>query len=209
MKKAVLLIIVLALALGITYLVLHKNNSANVQPEERDQPLAVSSKTSAFNRSFAEVLNSYFVLTDVLAKGDSSGINTAAIKLNTSIDSIRFDQFKADTSVVETAVSLAQSIPGEIRGLTGEKTIELKRREFNMITADLYSLIRVVRYDGSVIYHMSCPTAFADSTAGDWLSASNTIVNPYTNKNDRVKKDNNGDCGELKDSLHFSGTVGE
>jgi len=208
MRKAILLIIVLALALGITYLVLHKSSSANAKPEDRDQPLAIGSKTSAFNRSFEEVLKGYFNLTDVLAKNDSSAVNAVAMKLKTSIDSIRFDQFKADTSVVQTAESLAQSIPGEILGMTGEKTMELKRREFNMITADLYSLIRVVRYDGSVIYHMSCPTAFSDSTAGDWLSASNEIVNPYKNNN-RSDIKSNGECGELKDSLHFSGTPGE
>ncbi len=202
MRKAVLLIIVLALALGITYLVLHKSSSANTKPEDIDQPLAIGSKTSAFNRSFEEVLKGYFALAGILAKNDSSAVNAAAMKLKTSIDSIRFDQFKADTSVIQTAESLAQSIPGEILGMTGEKTMELKRREFNMITADLYSLIRVVRYDGSVIYHMSCATAVADSTAGDWLSASNEIVNPYKN-NSRSGSNSSEQCGELKDSLHF------
>ena len=205
MRKAILLIVVLALALGITYLVLHKSNSSNIKAEERDQPLAVSSKTSAFNRSFSDVLNNYFALTSVLATGDSARVNMAASKLNTSIDSIRFDQFKADTSVVQTAISLAQSIPGEILGLTGEKTMESKRREFNMITADLYSLIRVVKYDGGTIYHMSCPTAFSDSTAGDWLSATNTIENPYGGKNILTDKEKTEECGELKDSLHFLG----
>jgi Protein of unknown function (DUF3347) len=208
MKKALLLVIVLALALGITYLVLHKSNS-NTNPGEKDQPLAISSKTSAFNRSFAEVLNSYFQLTDVLANEDSAGINIAAAKLDKAIDSIRFDQFKADTSVVQTAISLAQAIPGEIQGLKGEKTIEQKKREFNMISADLYSLIRVVRYDGSIIYHMSCATAFSDSTAGDWLTATNTIVNPYLAKNARTNGPKTPDCGELKDSLHFSVPAGE
>ncbi|MEJ0083962.1 MAG: hypothetical protein WDM78_24150 [Puia sp.] len=38
-----------------------------------------------------------------------------------------------------------------------------KKREFNMITADLYSLVRAIKYDGNVIYYMSCATAFADS----------------------------------------------
>ncbi len=209
MKKAVLLILVLAVALGITYLVLHKSSSSDTKPEERDQPLSVSSKTSAFNRSFAQVLNSYFELAAVLPNSDSSQLNLAAVKLNTSIDSIRFDQFKADTSVIETAVSLAQSIPGEIRGMMGEHTWEAKKREFNMITADLYSLIRVVRYDGSTIYHMSCPTAFSDSTAGDWLSASTAISNPYIDKTNRVNKQKSDECGELKDSLHFTGPAGE
>ena len=56
---------------------------------------------------------------------------------------------------------------------------------------------------------MSCATAFADSTAGDWLSATNKISNPYFVKNDPVNKDKLPDCGELKDSLHFSAPVSE
>ena len=96
-------------------------------------------------------------LSDGFATMIAAQISIAAKKLSVSIDSIRFDQFKADTAIVQTAVSLAQSIQGEITGLQREKTMEQKKREFNMITDDLYSLIRTVRYDGSMIYHMSCP----------------------------------------------------
>jgi hypothetical protein len=209
MKKALLLVCVLALALGITYLLLHKNNTGIQTQDAKDVPLSVSSKTSAFNRSFASVLNNYFQLSEDFITGDTSRISITAAKLSQSVDSIRFDQFKADTSVVETAVSLAQSIPGEIAGLKGEKTLELKKKEFNMITADLYSLIRVVKYDGSIIYHMSCPTAFADSTAGDWLSATKKITNPYEGGNGPANMDKLSDCGELKDSLHFTAPISE
>ena len=203
------MVVVLAVAIGITYLVLPKSNSGNNNSEEKDAPLAVASKTSAFNKSFAEVLNSYYKLTDILASGDSTGISASALKLKTAVGNIRFDQFKADTSVVQTAISLAQSIPGEIAGMNGEKTMEQKKREFNMISSDLYSLIRVVKYDGSIIYHMSCPTAFADSTEGDWLSPTNKIVNPYLSKNDPADRNKILDCGEVKDSLHFSAPVSE
>src|ERR1700722_11361086 len=134
MKKALLLVCVLAIALGITYLVLHKSNSGNMNSEEKDVPLAISSKTSAFNRSFAIVLNNYYKLSDGFALSDSSQISAAAEKLHISIDSIRFDQFKADTAIVQTAVSLAQSMQGEINGLRKENTMEQKKREFNMIT---------------------------------------------------------------------------
>ena len=58
-----------------------------------------------------------------------------------------------------------------------------------MITEDLYSLIRTVKYDGSVIYHMRCPTAFADSTEAYWLSPSTKIVNPYRDKKSVRDKD--------------------
>jgi|SRR5450432_2645685 hypothetical protein len=203
MKKGILLVCVLALALGITYLVLHKSDSGNDKHAEKDPALSVGSKTSAFNRSIAGVLAGYFELSDAFFTNDTALISKAARKLSLSVDSIRFDQFKADSSLILTAISVAQSIPPEIVGLQGEKTMEQKKREFNMITADLYSLIRAVKYDGSVVYYMSCPTAFADSTEGDWLSRTNTIANPYSGKNDPNNKTGTPDCGEIKDSLRF------
>ncbi|HEV3222234.1 MAG TPA: DUF3347 domain-containing protein [Puia sp.] len=209
MKKALLLVGVLAVALGITYLVLHKSNSGNNNSEEKDEPLAISSKTSAFNRSFAVVLNNYYELSDGFAASDSSRITGAAQKLLKSIDSIRFDQFKADTAIIQTAVSLAQSMQGEINGLQKEKTMEQKKREFNMITDELYSLIRTVRYDGSTVYHMRCPNAFADSSEAYWLSPVNKILNPYAGSKNAINNDKIQDQGEISDSLHFSAPVSE
>src|SRR6478609_5883051 len=197
MKRAFLLIVVLALALGITYLVLHKSDSDNNKTAEKDPALLVGSKTSAFDRSITSVLTSYFELSDAFFNSDTSRISAAAKNLSMTVDSIRFDQFKADSSLKLTAVSVAQSIPSEIVGLLGEKNMEQKKREFNMITADLYSLIRAVKYDGNVIYYMSCATAFTDSSEGAWLSKSTVISNPYSGKSNPVKP-GTSDCGEIK-----------
>jgi hypothetical protein len=71
-----------------------------------------------------------------------------------------------------------------------------------MITADLYSLIRAVKYDGNVIYYMSCATAFTDSSEGNWLSKTTVISNPYSGKSNPGKP-GTSDCGEIKDSLRF------
>jgi hypothetical protein len=209
MRKALLLVIVLAVALGITYLVLHKSNSGNSNTEEKDAPLAISSKTSAFNHSFAVVLNNYYELSEGFAASDNLRISAAAQKLFKSIDSIRFDQFKADTAIIQTAVSLAQSMQGEITGLQKENTMEQKKREFNMITDELYSLIRTVRYDGSTVYHMRCPNAFADSSEAYWLSPVNKILNPYLGNNHTSNTEKAPDQGEVSDSLHFSAPVSE
>jgi hypothetical protein len=209
MRKALFLVGVLALALGISYLVLHKSNSDGTKAEERDAPLTISSKSSSFNRSVTSVLNSYYALSDGFVSADSGQINESARKLNHLVDSIRFDQFKADTAIVETAVNLAQSMKGDIAGLLGEKTMEQKRREFNMITDQLYSLVRTVSYDGSVIYHIRCPTAFPDSTEAYWLSPSNKILNPYWGKNPTGANKKMLDCGEVIDSIHFSGPLSE
>jgi hypothetical protein len=209
MKKAIILIGVLALALGITWLVLHKSGSAGGKTEEKDVPLEISSKSSAFNRSISSVLNNYYALSDGFAESDTLLISSASKKLHESIDSIRFDQFKADTSIIQTAVSLAQSMQGEITGLNGEHEMEQKKREFNMITDQLYSLVRTISYDGSTIYHMRCPVAFADSSEAYWLSPTNKIVNPYIGKNSSGNKNSALDLGEVSDSIHFSAPVSE
>jgi hypothetical protein len=99
-----------------------------------------------------------------------------------------------------------QSIAGEVKGLNGETSMEGKKRELNMITDELYSLIRTVRYDGGVIYHMRCPIAFSDSSEGYWLSPNNQIVNPYLGKKDPVYKDKMLGSGEVSDSIHFAVT---
>ncbi len=209
MKKAVLLVSVLALALGISYLVLHKSNTAPEKSDQKDAPLAVGTKTSAFNRSFSAVLNSYYHLTELFAASDSTGITGASADLSHSIDSIRFDQFKADTAIIQTAASLAQSIQGDIKGLNGEQSLEQKKRELNIITDELYSLVRTVRYEGSIVYHMRCPTAFADSSEGYWLSPSGKIINPYLGKNPSTDRKITQECGELIDSIRFSAPSAE
>ena len=111
MKKAFLLVIVLALALGISYLILHKTDSGTDHPDQKDTPLTVNSKSSAFNQSFAGLLNNYYELGDNFVKSDTAGIYGSAVKLSSAIDNIHFDQLKADTAIVETALKSGQVYP--------------------------------------------------------------------------------------------------
>jgi hypothetical protein len=205
MKKALLLVLVLAAALAITYLLLRKGSSAETV-EKKDEPLAVSSNSSAFNRSFSVLMNNYYKLSDAFVDWDTAAIREKANKLANSADSLHLNQLKADTSVIQTAENLVQSIAGEVKGLNGETSMEGKKRELNMITDELYSLIRTVRYDGGVIYHMRCPIAFSDSSEGYWLSPNNKIVNPYLGKKHPVYKDKMLGSGEVSDSIHFAVT---
>lgn len=203
MKKAFLLIVVLAAALAITYLLLHKS-TPSATAEKRDNPLNISAGTSAFNRSFGRLLNDYYLLSDAFVEWDTAAIRTRAGKLAISVDSLQLNLLKADTAIILTASSLAQSITGEIAGLNGEPAMEQKKREFNMITDMLYNLIRTVRYNGAVIYHMTCPMAFSDSSEGFWLSANNQVINPYLGKKHPKYNDKMLECGRVNDSIHFA-----
>jgi hypothetical protein len=203
MKKAFLLVIVLAAALAITYLLLHKSSSPS--PEiKRDEPLTVAANTSAFTRSFSAMLNNYYQLSDAFVNWDTVAVRKNADNLALSVDSLRLNQLKGDTAVIETALNLAESIKGEIAGLNGETDIEQKRREFYMISDILYNLIRTVRYNGATVYHMECPAAFSDSSEAYWLSPSPRVVNPYLGKNHPRYKDQMLDYGQVNDSIHFA-----
>jgi hypothetical protein len=150
------------------------------------------------------MLNNYYQLSDAFVNWDTVAVRKNADNLALSVDSLRLNQLKGDTAVIETALNLAESIKGEIAGLNGETDIEQKRREFYMISDILYNLIRTVRYNGATVYHMECPAAFSDSSEAYWLSPSPRVVNPYLGKNHPRYKDQMLDYGQVNDSIHFA-----
>jgi len=199
MKKLVLLVVVFALAGFIAYKLLSKKEVP--PPEKKDKPLAIGKNSGTFNTSFAVLMNDYFSLKDALVDWDSIKADQAAYVLSERADSLPIKELKADTSIILTAQSLAASIGSEAKGLMGETGIEQKRQAFNMLTDELYNLVRTVRYDGEVIYHIRCPMAFKDAEEGYWLSNTSRIVNPYLGKYHPTYKSKMLGCGEVVDSI--------
>ncbi len=165
---------------------------------EATSPLAKSQNSDAFNTSFETMLSDYYNLKDGMVKSTSSvasSVDSAANKLITSTDSLKLAELKADEAIVSTAQSYAQGISAEAKALVGEKDLEAKRKAFQMISDQMYDLVRTVRYDRQVVYHQYCPMAFNDQGAY-WLSNNSEIMNPYFG-NKMLH------CGEVRDSLDF------
>ncbi len=164
-----------------------------------DQPqvaLAKSANSDAFTRSFGQLLEDYYSLKDdLVAEKDTAGINVSAKKLRRSVDSLHLAELKADSNIVSTAKTYTLGMSDEITGLLGETNIENKRKSFQILSDQLYDLVRTVQYSGSVIYHDFCPMAFNDQGAY-WLSNSAGIRNPYIPKK-MIS------CGEVRDSIDF------
>ena len=159
------------------------------------QPLAKSANSDVFNESFGKVLGSYYMLKDNFITENGEHILSAAKSLQGAVDSLKLNELKADSTVILTAGNYAQGISAELKGLAGEKNIEEQRKAFQMVSDQLYDLIRTVRYDRAVIYHEFCPMAFNDQGA-HWLSYSSDIQNPYLPKKMLS-------CGEVRDSIDF------
>lgn len=201
MKKFLLLIIVVILA-GFTFyqFVLKKGPENQVA---KTAPLAINSHSTVFNTAFEKIMADYYMVGNALVEWDSTAADKAALQVQQSTIALPLGELKADSTAVETARNFVQSMDAEINGFLGEKSIEQKRRAFNMLTSELYDLIRTVRYDGEIIYHDKCQMAFGDSSEGYWLTNQRVITNPYLGKLHPTYKNKMVGCGETVDSLNF------
>lgn len=154
-------------------------------------------KSGAFNDSFNELLTAYFAVKDALVESDTVKANSAAAHLAKSAEALKTDEISGDSTGVikETAKSFAGTITGSALGLAGEKNIENKRQEFEMISDALWSLTRTVKYEGQKVYYQFCPMAF-DNKGAYWLSSEAAIRNPYFG--DKMLT-----CGSTQDSLEY------
>lgn len=162
---------------------------------QKDTPLAQSANSGAFNAAFANLLTNYYHLKDALVlSNDTMSVASAKLLISTA-DSLKLNDLKADSSIIQMAEQNVQSISAEAKALIGEPNIEAKRKSFQMISDMMYDLVRSVRYDREIVYHEFCPMAFNDAGAY-WLSKTSDIKNPYFGKKMLS-------CGEVKDSLDF------
>ena len=179
-------------------LILAACSSNEEKLKETDQPqapLAKSANSAVFNQSFSKMLEDYYSLKDNFVAEKDSLIASSARSLIVSVDSLQLNELKADSNIVATAETYTQGISSELKGLLGEKSIEAKRKSFQMVSDQLYDLVRTVQYDRAIVYHQFCPMAFNDQGA-NWLSNSSDIRNPYIPKKMLT-------CGEVKDSIDF------
>ena len=175
-----------------------KDEEASNPEPATPSPLDKSQNSDAFNASFEKMLNDYYALKDGLVRSTNaidSAVDPSAKALVASADSLKINELKADSNLVSTAQLFAQSVSSETKALLGEKQLEAKRKSFQMISDNLYNLIRTVKYDKGVSYYQYCPMAFNDQGAY-WLSKSEEIRNPYFGN----KMLN---CGEVKETLDY------
>lgn len=195
MKKIALFVVAAVAMALVVYSFLGKKSEPK---EEHQQPLAVGKKTDGFNQSFNLMLDSYYKLKDALVESDTVKANKAAADLGILADSLNVNDIKGDSTadvIRETADNFAGTISGSARGLAGEKDIEAKRKEFQMISDVLWSLTRTVRYDGGKVYYQHCPMAF-DNQGAYWLSNTAEIRNPYFGHKMLT-------CGSIEDSIDY------
>lgn len=173
------------------------NDEKAAVTEAPQVPLGQSVNSDTFNLVFGKMLDSYFQLKDHFIKENDTLITQSTAQLLADINATDgvLGELKADSSIIATAKTYTTGITNELAAVKQEKDIEERRKSFQVLSEQLYDLIRTVKYDRAVVYHQYCPMAFNDAGAF-WLSNSSDIRNPYLPKKMLI-------CGEVKDSIDF------
>jgi Cu(I)/Ag(I) efflux system membrane fusion protein len=160
--------------------------------------LANSKNSETFNKAFTALMDDYYHLKDNFITEKDSVINFYAQKIVKDADALPLAELKGDATINDVAKSLVTGIKSEVEGLRGEKDMKGKRKSLNMLTSQLYDLVRTVKYDREIVYHQHCPMAFTDGDEnGYWLSRSADVKNPYLPKTMLT-------CGDVADSLNYT-----
>ena len=173
----------------------NQNDQKITENSQKITALRLNNNSNAFDLSFQTLLTSYFNLKDQLMAEDDSGVAKSARALILASDSLKLDELQADSNLINTARTYSDGISAEVMGLLGENNLLSKRRSFQMVSDQLYDLIRTVQYKQKVLYHFYCEKAFDDQGAY-WISDKLTIENPYLSKSSAA-------CGAIKDTIQF------
>lgn len=184
---------ILLFLVGFIQLFVFKESSGH-EPGNKLPALAVSKHSEAFNQSLEKVIADYSNLTNTLAGGDTIAIRTSATALKASLDSFRIDELKVDTLIYETALQPYGNLKAEILSIMNDPSLEEQRASFNLFSNELYSLLRVARYDLAILYWMECPDAFGEDRPGNWLARTEA-----GNKNPYAKNE----CSEKRSTIDF------
>lgn len=180
---------------GLVFFAACGGENQKADETKKVEPLLQSKNSPDFNDKFTHLLTSYYRLKDAFVLSNDTMAVAQAKTLITSAESLNLMEVKADSSIVDMANQYIASISSEAKALVAAPKLEAKRKSFQMISDNMYDLVRTVHFDKEMVYHQFCPMAFNDAGAY-WLSQSADIKNPYFGKKMLT-------CGEVKDSIDF------
>ena len=189
-------IVIIALCCGW---VACKGPEKKVKEREKIQSGAYS---PAFYQSVDGALNGYYQLTEAFVNWDTTNIVILARELFKKIDSLPVNEIRV-TDQRSAGVSLMEA-RNDLNVMMLNNSIAEKRHGLNALTGHIYDFLNTCRYDHSKIFLQQCPMAFNDEQPGVWLSAADSIRNPYLGLHHPRYGKAMLDCGENKSAIDYS-----
>ena len=203
MKKLLAVVIAIVVILAVWFLFFKPANKTAT--ETRTQTTNTAKKHSPeFDKQITSLLNSYMAMKSAFVDADTSAIKAKTAAFIASADSLHLDELQEKDSSIYMAVQQNVSdIKANVQPILQENDITEMRRDFSMVSENLYPFLKTIGYEGEKLYWQNCPMAFGDDKPANWLSNTAEIYNPYLGKKDPKYKSGMLHCGENMDSIYL------
>lgn len=141
----------------------HSNHTGATTSEQQ----IVSPLTATFDN--------YFLLKDALTNTDSKTASNASKVILTSLSDVKMDALSMDVHMA--FMQVLKDLKVDSKGISETQDIKKQRTLFLSLSKNMYSLIKVSKYE-TPVYYQFCPMANGGKGA-NWLSKENNIKNPY------------------------------
>lgn len=121
------------------------------------------------------VFDNYFVVKDAMISSDGNTTSIASKELLTAINNVKMDKLDMDVHMVWMKV--VNQIKKDTELISKSKDINKQRNHFTTLSKDIYSLLKVAKYE-VLVYFQHCPM-YNDGKGANWLSKENAVKNPY------------------------------
>ena len=139
-----------------------------------NQPETTTSAVQNGNQ-LKSVFDNYFVVKNAMISSDGNATSIASNKLFTAINNVKMDKLEMDVHMVWMKV--VNKIKEDAEHIAATKDIKNQRDHFTTLSKDIYTLIKVAKYEVPV-YFQFCPMHNGGKGA-NWVSKENTVKNPY------------------------------
>jgi hypothetical protein len=144
---------------------------------------AVKSDVVFKDARIALAYNSYLQLKDALVASKPDAAKEAAIRLKTSLGSLKNNNPDRHRDAMNEATKIATA-----------STIEDIRKTFASLSTEMTTIVKGGQLSKGILYLEYCPMA-NNNNGGYWLSNEKEIKNPYFG--DKMLK-----CGSIKEMIH-------
>jgi hypothetical protein len=202
MKRVLAVVFLIIILLAVWFLFFKTEKTSNSTSEK--QTAEVPKHSSEFNAKISSMMNAYLEMKNAFVDADTTEIKAKTSRFIASTDSLNLSELhEKDSSLFMAAQQNISDIKANAEPVLKENDLTEMRRDFSMVSENLYPLLKTIGYEGQKLYWQNCPMAFGDDKPANWLSNTSEILNPYLGKHHPEYKSAMLHCGENMDSLYL------
>lgn len=129
-----------------------------------------------FQKQLARVFATYVTMKDAFVSSDASKVKEESKNVSSALSVV--DMKLVDGAAHNDWMNYLGEMQKSLSTIQGTDDIEVQRKEFSVVSGNLYKSIKAFGLGGTDAFYEFCPMAF-NNEGGYWLSDSDEIRNPY------------------------------